>query len=71
MENTKKPYDYQIGQKVLVKTEQSRKYGKNTYQGPYEVVKINNNRSVAVKTLMTLGAVYQTYNIQNMCPFEE
>ena len=72
IENKKrKSYDYQIGQKVLVKTEQSRKYGKNPYQGPYEVVKINNNGSVRVKTLMTQGAVYQTYNIRNMCPFEE
>ena len=40
-------------------------------RGPYEVVKINNNGSVRVKTLMTQGAVFQTYNIRNMCPFEE
>ena len=72
IENKKrKLYDYQIGQKVLITVEQSRKYGKNPYQGPYEGVKISNNGSVRLKSLMTRGAVYQTFNIRQMSPFEE
>ena len=72
LENKKrKSYDYQVGQKVLIKTEQSRKYGKNPYKGPYEIVAINNNGSVNLKSLLGRGAVYQTYNIRNMFPYKE
>ena len=40
-ENSKRiAYNYQEGQKVLIKTEQSRKYGKNPYEGPYEVIEV-------------------------------
>ena len=66
-----KIYDYQIGQKVLVKTEQSRKYGVNPYKGPYEIVDINNNGSVHLKALLGRGAVHQTYNLRNLFPYQE
>ena len=72
LENKKrKIYDYQIGQKVLVKTEQSRKYGVNPYKGPYEIVDINNNGSVHLKALLGRGAVHQTYNLRNLFPYQE
>ena len=71
-ENKKrKEYDYQVGQKVLIKIEQSRKYGKNPYKGPYEVVKINNNGSVQTKSLIGRGAVYQPYNLRTLHPYKE
>ena len=66
-----KLYQYQVGQKVLVSQEQSRKYGKNPYHGPYEIIAINNNGSARLRSLLGQGAVYQTYNIRNMFPYEE
>ena len=72
LENKKrKDYDYQVGQKVLIKTEQSRKYGKNPYKGPYEIVTINNNGSVNLKSLLRRGAVYQSYNLRQLSPYNE
>ena len=39
MENNKRrKYTYEVGQKVLVKLNHSRKFGDNPYKGPYEVV---------------------------------
>ena len=71
-ENKKrKLYHYKVGQKVLISQEQSRKYGKNPYHGPYEIVAINNNGSARLRSLLGRGAVYQTYNIRNMFPYSE
>ena len=71
-ENKKrKEYQYVVGQKVLIKSEQSRKYGKNPYEGPFEIVALNNNGSARLRHLLGQGAVYQTYNIRNMFPYEE
>ena len=71
LKKKRKNYDYQLGQKVLVKTEQSRKYGVNPYKGPYEIVAINNNGSVKLKSLLGRGVVYQTYNLRNLFPYQE
>ena len=71
-ENKKrKEYQYVVGQKVLIKTEQSRKYGKNPYEGPYEIVALHYNGSAKLRSPLGQGAVYQTYNIRNMFPYEE
>ena len=71
-ENKKrKEYDYQVVQAVLVETKQSRKYGKKPYKGPYEVVKINNNGSVNLKSLLRRRAVYQPYNLRTFHPYKE
>ena len=69
--NKRKEYQYSVGQKVLIKTEQSRKYGTNPYEGPFEIILINNNGTAKLKSLLNEGAVYQTYNIRNMFPFSE
>ena len=67
-ENKKrKDYTYQVGQKVLVKTEQNRKYGKNPYQGIYEVTEVHNNGTVTLRK----GAVTQTFNICMIHPYLE
>ena len=72
LENKKrKVYEYQVGQKVLIKTEQLHKFGVNPYKGPYEIIFINNNGSYRLKTLQGRGAVFQTYNIRNMFPYQE
>ena len=64
---TRRVYRYRVGQKVMVRNEQSRKYGTNPYSGPYEIVYINDNGSIRIRK----GAVQQTYNIRNLHPYEE
>ena len=64
---SRKPYQYHVGQKVLVRNEQSRKYGVDPYQGPYEIVHINNNGSIRIRK----GHVQMTYNIRNLHPWQE
>lgn len=72
IENKKrKEYKYVVGQKVLIKTEQTRKYGTNPYEGLFEIVALNNNGSARLRSLLGQGSVYQTYNIRNMFPFSE
>jgi transposase InsO family protein len=62
---TRLPYVYNVGQQVLIKTEQSRKYGKNPYQGPYQIVSINDNGTVRLRQ----GAVERAWNIRNIHPY--
>ena len=59
---SRKEYAYRVGQQVLVKNDQARKYGKNPNDEPFSVVHINNNGSIRVQK----GAVQQTYNIRNL-----
>lgn len=67
-ENDKrKPYEYSIGQKVMILQDPSRKFGTNAYKGPYEITHINNNGTVRLK----IGPVHQTYNIRNIHPYNE
>ena len=67
-ENSKrKEYQYQIGQKVIVRQDPSRKYGTNAYEGPYEITHINQNGSIRIR----MGAVQRTYNIRNLHPYKE
>ena len=69
-ENKKRlKYTYEVGQKVLIKTEQSRKYGKNPYEGPYEVVQVRNNGSLRLSKLIGRGAIFETYNLRNVVPY--
>jgi len=71
-ENSKRiVYNYQEGQKVLIKTEQSRKYGKNPYEGPYEVIEVRNNGSLKLKKLLGRGAIFEVHNLRNVVPYEE
>ena len=46
---SRKEYRYRVGQKVMVRNEQSRKFGVSPYSGPYEVVHINNNGSIRIR----------------------
>ena len=64
---SRQQYQYRVGHQVLVKEDQSRKYGKNPYSGPYTVVQINNNGSIRLPK----GAVQQTYNVRNLHPFRD
>ena len=46
------------------------KFGDNPYKGPYEVVTINNNGTLRLKSLLGQRAVYEVFNIRNIHPCE-
>ena len=65
-ENLKRlPYNYSVGDQVLVKAEQRTKYGTDAYLGPYIVSKVNDNGTLRLR----LGAVTDTYNIRIVTPY--
>ena len=67
-ENAKRlPYNYRVGQHVLIKAEQSAKYGTDLYLGPFTVEAIHNNGTIRVNE----GTVTDTYNIRNVTPYTE
>jgi hypothetical protein len=67
-ENSKRLlYTYHIGQRVLIKAEQSAKYGTDSYFGPFTVEAVNNNGTICVNE----GTVTDTYNIRNVTPYTE
>ena len=63
---SRRPYRYQVGQRVMVKNDQSRKYGKNPFSGPYLVSRVNDNGTIRIRK----GAVQQTYNVRNVHPYK-
>ena len=43
-ENAKRlAHNYQVGDKIMIKNDPSRKFGSNAYIGPYRVIKVNDN----------------------------
>ena len=66
-ENNKRvKYTYTVGQKVVIKTEQSRKYGKDPYEGPYEVVEVRNNGSLRLNKIFRSGCVSDFQSQKNI-----
>ena len=61
---SRKEYEYQKGQLVYIKQEQSRKYGTDTYEGPATVTKVHENGTVRVR----FGNLEDTYNIRQLEP---
>ncbi len=71
-ENSRRvPYDYHVGDKVLMRTEQKTKYGTNPYEGPHKIVSINDNGTVRVEKKLSNGSVQQTWNIRNLKPYRD
>ena len=65
-ENRKRiPYNYKIGDKVIVKGEQSAKYANAAYRGPYTVTAVNNNGTVRID----MGIINDVINIRNVHPY--
>jgi hypothetical protein len=60
------PYDYKVGQKVLLKRGNENKY-EAQYKGPYPILKLHNNGKVHLK----VGAVTDTYNVRRLTPYTE
>ena len=68
-ENSKRiKHQYNVGDKVLVdiKYKSKSKYGLNPFDGPYDIIKVNNNGTVVIKK----GAVLETINIRQIKPYK-
>ena len=69
-ENAKrKKYTYTAGEKVLIRTDWNKapKYGEDPYDGPYRIIRVNDNGTVRLK----MGAVTDTVNIRLIKPYRE
>ena len=65
-ENSKRiPHKYKIGDKVVIKGDQSAKYANVSYKGPYTVTAVNDNGTVRVN----MGIVNDVINIRNVHPY--
>ena len=65
-ENRKRiPYQYKIGDRVIVKGDYSAKYANIAYKGPYTVTAVNNNGTVRVD----MGIITDVINIRNVHPY--
>ena len=62
---TRKVHKYKIDDLVLIKNEQSTKYGNTAYSGPYTVTSVNNNGTLHVRK----GIVTDVINIRNVYPY--
>ena len=51
----------------MLKTEDKTKYGKDQYEGPYVILRINDNGTVKFKK----KSAVDTFNIRNMCPYKD
>jgi len=66
-ENSKRiPYQYQEGDKILLKKGTEFKY-EQPYSGPHEIVKVNKNGTVRIQK----GVVTETVNIRRITPYQE
>ena len=63
----RKPYTYKVGDKVLIKAPENRKFGQDPYIGPYSVMQVNDNGTVILRK----GAVSDTFNIRNLIPYKD
>ena len=62
---TRKVHKYKTEDLVLIKNEQSTKYGNTAYSGPYTVTSVNDNGTLYVKK----GIVTDVINIRNVHPY--
>ena len=53
------PHKYEVDDLVLIKNKQSSKYGKDTYNGPWTIKEVRDNRAVKISK----GPVSDVYNI--------
>ena len=67
---TRIPHTYQVGDKVTIREQHSRKHGNDVNKGPYTVTQVNDNGTVRLTQVANRGgAVSQTWNIRNLDPY--
>ena len=72
-ENAKRvPYTYNVGDRVLVKEDPSRKYDGDRWSAPQTVLRVNDNGTLLLqKDTPSGGVVEQTWNIRNISPCKD
>ena len=66
-ENAKRlAYTYNVGDKIMVKNDPSRKFGTNAYAGPYQVTRVDDNGTLRYQR----GRINDVINIRNVSPYE-
>ena len=66
---TRKPHQYAIGDRVMIRLDPNRKHGSDQYSGPHTVTQVNNNGTVKLSKAATNGgAVIETWNVRNIDP---
>ena len=67
----RKPYEYKVGEKVVVKQNPNRKHGSALYKGPYTITHVDDSNGTVklMQSTRSGGAVYQTWNIRNIAPY--
>ena len=60
-------YQYQVRQLVLIKQQQTTKYGTDSYSGPATVIRVNDNGTLHVRE----GMLVDTYNIRQIMPYHQ
>ena len=61
------PHTYQVGDKILIKEDPNRKFGKNAYSGSYQVTNVRNNGTLRYQK----GNISDIINIRNVTPYHE
>jgi transposase InsO family protein len=65
-ENAKrKAHEYKVGDLVLYKDAQTHKYGRDAYNGPFDVIKVNKNGTIRIK----MDTVSDVVNIRHIKPY--
>lgn len=68
---TRIDHTYKVGDRVLVLQDPNRKFGVDRYKGPFEIVQTHENGTVRLsKSNAHGGAVYETWNIRNVVPYQ-
>ena len=71
-ENAKRvPYEWKVGDTVMIEQYQHRKYGQPRFKGPYVIDRVNDNGTVRLRhATANGGTVYQTWNMRNLHPYK-
>ena len=61
----RRKYEYLVNDKILIEARIADKYSKPMWQGPYVVLKVNNNGTLRIQR----GAVQETIDIRQVKPY--
>ena len=68
LENSKRiQHTYSVGDKVILKNDQTKKFANIAYKGLYRIIAVNNNGTVRLQ----MGRISDTYNIRNIHPYKQ
>ena len=61
----RRKYEYSVQDKILIEARTADKYSKPMWQGPYVVLRVNNNGTLRIQK----GALQETINIRRVKPY--